>query len=116
MIIDQTLLARACNALCAPLHLGQLWRDGGPTDKAVELRAMRRLGKRERTMVHLAWCLWNASGDIHASDLLDLDGPDQRAIGGLLISLQDGSVAVEAWITGQHERARRALEKARAEV
>jgi hypothetical protein len=114
MPADQELVARACDALCRPLWLGTLWQDGRPTERAADLRAARRLGKRERILVHVAWSLWNGSGDIHLSELDDLEPADVRAFAGLLLALLEGQLATEIWIEGQVQRARRDLERARA--
>jgi hypothetical protein len=108
-VINQVLLAEALDALCAPLGYGQLWADGGPTSKVAELRSMRRLDTRSRVLIHVAWAIWNESGDVHFSELLALEPSDLRALLGLIQAVKlEGDLALEIWTAGQRERARKA--------
>jgi len=110
---DQLRLALACDALCAPLCLGPLWLDGQPTSKADHLRALKRLDARTKTLVHLAWSVWNGGGFATVNDLLGLEPADVRSFCGLLVAIADGGGALAEWTEMQLERAARELEARR---
>ena len=107
MFRDDRQVARALRVLLAPLHLGDLWTDTGPTDRAVELREEdgAALSSGERTMVLAAWAFWNGSAPTLRFDaLLRLDNANTEALCSLLVVLTQDEAAIEEWIARSEGR------------
>jgi hypothetical protein len=93
--------ARACRALCARARMPWMWTDAGPTEQAIEIVEKNGgpLSSGERIMVLTAWAFWNGDGGATVADVVErLDGPNLRAIGGLMIALGGGGAAVDQWL------------------
>lgn len=100
-------IARAIRVLLAPLHLGDLWTDAGPTESAVELREEdgAALSSGERTMVLAAWAFWSGNAPTLRFDaLLGLDNVNTEALCSLLVVVTQGEAAIEEWIARPEAR------------
>ena len=98
--------ARVCRALCACGGLRELWTPTGPTDDAIALLAADGgpLSGGERTMLLVAWAVWNGDGAIPLGEVISrLDGRALRAVGALLMAIASGEGAIERWLA-EHER------------
>lgn len=95
---DQDQAARACDALCSRLRAGRLWQDGGPTARAEQLLEMRRLPAIEKTLIRIAWSLWNGRGEVGLSELLELDESNLRSVGLLLAAMATSPAAIDGWV------------------
>ena len=107
MFRDDRQVARALRVLLAPLHLGDLWTDTGPTDRAVELREEdgAALSSGERTMILAAWAFWNGSAPTLRFDaLFGLDNANTEALCSLLVVLTQDEAAIEEWIARSEGR------------
>lgn len=101
MFRDDHQVARALRVLLAPLRLGDLWTEDGPTARAVELREEdgAALSTGERTMVLAGWALWSSTAPTLRFDaLLGLDNDHTEALCSLLVVITQDDAAIEAWI------------------
>jgi hypothetical protein len=100
-------ISRAVRVLLAPLHLGDLWTDDGPTDRAAELREEdgASLSSGERTMLLAAFAFWGGNAPTLRFDaLLALDDANTEALCSLLVVCTQGEAAIEAWIARPEAR------------
>jgi len=99
--------ARALRVLLAPMRLGSLWTDEGPTARAVELLEQDggAFSSGERTMLLAAWALWSGNSPTLRFDaLLRLDNANTEALCSLLAVITQGDAAIEAWIARPEAR------------
>jgi hypothetical protein len=102
--------ARVCRALCACVGLRELWTPSGPTDDAMALLAAGGgpLSGGERTMLLVAWAVWNGDDNARLGDTIHrLDGRGLVALGRLLVAMANGGSAIDAWITTMESNLRR---------
>lgn len=107
MFRDDRQVARALRVLLAPLHLGDLWTDDGPTARAAELieEDGAALSSGERTMLLAASAIWSGSASTLRFDaLLGLDNANAEALCSLLVVITQGAVAVDDWIARPEAR------------
>jgi hypothetical protein len=90
--------------------LRELWTPTGPTDDAIALLAADGgpLSGGERTMLLVAWAVWNSDDNAHLGDVLHrLDGRGLAALGRLLVAMASGGSAIDAWIATMETEPRR---------
>jgi hypothetical protein len=107
MFRNDRQVARALRVLLAPLHLGALWTEDGPTDRATELREEdgATLSSGERTMLLAAWAFWNGNAPTLRFDaLLGLDNANTEALCSLLVVITQDEAAIEEWIARSEAR------------
>ena len=99
-------MARVCNVLLGSVGRGALWSTGEPSTKALSLHnsSGKVLSGEERTMLLLAWALWDGGGGLRVSDLLKSLKPERLAlVGALLDAMSRGEAGLAEWL-GQHEK------------
>jgi hypothetical protein len=107
MFRDDRQVARALRVLLAPMHLGHLWTDEGPTARAVELLEQDggAFSSGERTMLLAASAIWSGSAPTLRFDaLLGLDNTNVEALCSLLVVITQGAAAVDEWIASPESR------------
>ena len=100
--------AVVCLALLDRIGLQRLWTLRGPTEEAQRLLAEDggALSSGERAMLLVAWALWNGSGKLTLSELIQaMDGEHLAAVGTLLSSLRFGADGVDDWLLVEREAA-----------
>lgn len=100
---DDRQRARACRALLATVRLDYLWTPEGPTEEAFRLLEANGgpLSSGERVMVLASFALWNGSGGLTLTEILDvLDPTRAEALCTLVVAVQRGTV--EAWLERHH--------------
>lgn len=114
MFSNDRQVARALRVLLAPLGLGDLWTDAGPTERAIELREADGavLSSGERTMVLAAWAFWNGNvPSLRFDALLGLDNANTEALCSLLVVITQGEAAIEEWIARPEARRFRVFQR-----
>lgn len=99
MINKQTAV---CGTLCQAVELGTMWTTAGPSKHASQLLSDNggSLSSGERIMFLAAWALWKGRGNLQLAELVEhLDRDNLGKIGALLISLGEGSTAIDAWLS-----------------
>jgi hypothetical protein len=102
--------ARVCRALCARVGLRELWTPTGPTDDAIALLTADGgpLSGGERTMLLVAWAVWNGDDNARLGDVIHrLDSRGLAALGRLLVAMASGGPSIDAWITTMETEPRR---------
>lgn len=103
MFRSEAQRARACGALCARARLPWMWTDAGPTEQAIEIMEANGgpLSSGERVVILAAWAFWNGHAGVTFADVIErLDGPNLRAIAGLMAALASGGAAIDQWLAG----------------
>ena len=101
-------MARVCNVLLGSVGPGALWSTSEPGTKALSLHnsSGKVLSGEERTMLLLAWALWDGGGGLRVSDLLKSLKPERLAlVGSLFGALATGDTGLSGWLA-QHEKPR----------
>jgi hypothetical protein len=91
-------------ALLAPLRLGHLWSEHGPSDEALKVLEQRggALSYGEALMVFVAFDFWNGHGKAQLGELLSvLDAEHMERLASLLIAVSKGPVDVDRWLANQ---------------
>ena len=101
MFRSEAQRARACRALCRRARRPEMWTDAGPTEVAIEIMEANGgpLSSGERIVILAAWAFWNGCGGVSFADVIErLDGPNLRAIAGLMQALSSGGAAIDQWL------------------
>jgi hypothetical protein len=57
------------------------------------------LSSGERVVILAAWAFWNGHDALSFADVVEcLDGPNLRAIAHLMLALDAGGAAIDAWL------------------
>lgn len=103
MFRSEAQRARACRALCARARLPWMWTEAGPSEQAIETMEANGgpLSSGERVVALSAWAFWNGHDGVSLADVIErLDGPNLRAIAGLMLALDGGGAEIEQWLAG----------------
>lgn len=100
MFRTQAQQARVCMVLTRMIP-GSWFTEEGPTEAACKPRKYGVLSSGERTMLELAFVIWNGRGlttSFPLRRLMILDNQNLRLVGTLFVAIAAGGTAIDLWL------------------